>query len=228
MLPSTKEAPFPDSVNLFDNAVSITPRFIFGRTHEDGLPYADTNPDNFDQYRLFLIREPVNDNWNLGTLTVRWRNPIGEITSATSYFWRNSPDLQDFSEAADLVLGVAEPTPAVQQDYEHQTETIEELRFTSAFSGPFQITGGVFLQDSIWELDTPPIVFGSTPNIFGQALREETSEYALYAEGTYNLTSGLQVLAGARAYRTGEDSTDTSSGTLGTTGHWPGSNTPQA
>jgi iron complex outermembrane recepter protein len=201
-------------VNMADDSVTITPKFIFGRMHADGLPYADTYPGNFTQYRLYDIHEPINDDWNLGTVTLRWRNRFGELTSASSYFSRSGSDLQDFSEAADLILGTSGPIPAVQLDVLHQTATIEELRFTSSFTGPFQITSGAFYEDTKKRLTTPPIVFGSTPNLFAQDLRDETNEYALFAEATYNLTSHLQLLAGARAYKTTDDYSNTMSGTL--------------
>jgi outer membrane receptor protein involved in Fe transport len=199
---------------LGNDSVTLTPRFILGQTHADGLPYADTSPANFSQYRLFLIREPIDDDWNLGSFTARWNTPVGDVTSATSYFSRYASDLQDFSEAADLYLGAAEPTSATQLDILHQTSTSEELRFTSAFSGPFQVTAGFFYEYAIKRLDTPPIVFGATPNIFAQALRDATSEYALFGEASYAITPRLKVIAGARAYRNGDDFSTTNSGTL--------------
>ena len=200
--------------NMANDTVTLTPRFIFGQTHYDGLPYADTTPDNFYQYRLYNIREPTEDDWNLGTFTARWHTPVGDITSATSYFSRYGSDLQDFSEAADFYLAPPEPTPATQYDTVHQTSTVEELRFTSTFASPFQVTAGFFYQYAIRKLDTPPIPFGSDPNIFTQAQRDATSEYAYFGEASYEVISHLKLIAGVRAYRNADDFSTTTSGTL--------------
>ena len=201
-------------VNLANDTVTLTPRFIFGQTHDDGLPYADTTPANFYQYRLFDIREPIDDDWNLGSFTVRWHTPVGDVTSATSYFARYGSDVQDFSEAADLDLGSTVPTPATQLTILHETSTTEELRFTSAFSGPFQLTTGFFYQSTIKKLDTPAVSFGDTPNIFTQALRDAPTEYALFGEASYKVTSRLKLIAGARTYKNTDEYSNTSSGTL--------------
>ncbi len=185
--------------NFDDNQLTVTPRFIFERSAADGKPYADITPGNFKQYRLFDIAEPSRDDWNLGTLTLRWRTPAGDITSATSYFSRSGFANEDFSEAADLTFGLPQ-TPALIIDQLHFTATSEELRFASSFRGPFQLTSGLFYQDSIQHFATPDTPFGPIDNVFSQATRTEITESALFTEATYELTPQLRLLAGARAF----------------------------
>ena len=80
------------SLTLLDNTLTITPRVIVQHMTEDGHTYADYTAGNLTQYRLFNLDEPGSDQWNLHSLTVKYKTPIGTITSDSSEFIRKSAD----------------------------------------------------------------------------------------------------------------------------------------
>jgi iron complex outermembrane receptor protein len=186
------------AVNLLDDKLLITPRVMFAEEAQNGHPYADINPNNFNQPREFDLDEPGGDSWRLYSLTLRYATPVGDITSNTSQFTRRSYDSEDSSEVGQLFFGTP-PTPLLYRELGRDQDFSQEVRFASKFRGPFQITTGVFYQNSDDQVIFPTLPLGTfIDNIFSERLDTKVTETAVFGEATYDLTSRLRLIAGAR------------------------------
>ena len=184
--------------NLLDDKLTIVPRLLFQDMDENGHPYADVSPGNFVQKRWFALAEPGSDSWRLYSLTAKYKTPFGDITSDTSRFVRDAADSEDSSEVISLLLGTP-PVPVLFHHDERYRAFTQEVRFTSRFDGPLQINAGVFYQDSKDTRTNPPVAAGPyVDNIFSAELNTEVEETAVFGEATYDLTSKLRLIAGAR------------------------------
>jgi iron complex outermembrane receptor protein len=186
------------SLTLLDNALTITPRVIVQHMTADGHTYADYTAGNLTQYRLFNLDESGSDQWNLYSLTVKYKTPVGTITSDSSEFIRKSADSEDDSEVVALFFGTPDAPVLFHQTSRDQNFS-QELRFASEFSGPLQVTGGAFYQDSGELLGTP--VTPDAPyisNIFSSRTDTQITETALFGEVTYSITSQFKAIAGVR------------------------------
>lgn len=186
------------SLTLLDDKLTLTPRYMFEDMREDGHPYADITAGNFTQYRLFNMDEPGSESWKLYSLTAKYQTPYGEITSDTAQFIRHSSDSEDSSEVVQLFFG----TPAIPVLFNvmgRNRNFSQELRFASSFPGPFQITTGVFYQSSDSLVVFPPTPLGDlVSDLYDERLDTRVRETAVFGEATYDLTSKLRLIAGAR------------------------------
>lgn len=199
---------------LLDGNLKITPRALFQQSRTDGRPLADKVPGNFVNERLFDVEEAGKDSWALFTLTAEYDAGFGTFLSSTAQFDRRIRDSEDFSEWAVDVLGIS-PAPAIIRARSTSDVFAQEFRFSSAFSGPFQITAGAFYQKSDTLLTFPPTpVPGFTDNMFNQDLRTLVIEKAVFAEGSFELAKGLRVTAGLRAFDNKVDFTGSQDGAL--------------
>jgi iron complex outermembrane recepter protein len=186
------------SANFLDDKLVVTPRFMFEDKSETGHPYADYTAGNLTQYRMFDLAEPGSESWKLYSLTAKYKTPVGEITSDTARFIRHSSDSEDSSEVAQLYFGTP-PTPVEFHVLGSNRAFSQEVRFTSSFRGPFQITAGAFYQDSDSLVVFLPTAIGSYySNIYDERLDTKVTETAVFGEATYDLTSKLRLIAGAR------------------------------
>ena len=186
--------------NLLDDKLVISPRALYERETQNGHPYADISPGNFSQPRLFDLEEPGSDRWQLYGLTARYKTPVGDITSDTSEFIRASADGEDASEVAALLFGTP-PTPLPYRQTSADRNFSQELRLTSAFGGPFQITAGLFYQHSDHRVGFPVTPLGKfIDNIFSSDVDTVVTEKAVFGQGTYALTRRLKLIAGLRVF----------------------------
>lgn len=118
----------------------------------------------------------------------------------------------------DGLGGFLDPTQQQYLDYDYTKQT-HELRVNSPSAQPFRITLGAFFQRQTGELDSDYSVAGAGevppgtvfPNLypvpgFGDAtfvkrLDRVDRDYALFAEGNYDLTPDLTLTAGIRGFR---------------------------
>ena len=188
------------SARLLDGALTVTPRFLFQRMHGDSRSLRDVEPSNFVMERPFDIQEPTEDNWELYTLTANYETGFGDFTSATSLFQRRFFDTEDTSEIAALFVGTPLTPATIFAEGEFEGLS-QELRFTSDFSGPLQLTAGLFYQDATTEVFFPPVVIGVyISNLFTQLTETQVREQAAFGEATYQLTDRLSVVAGVRFF----------------------------
>lgn len=200
------------------DAFSITPKVMFQRTVLDGLPYADIKAGNFNQVREFNLNEGGEDEWVLLSVEGNLDLQKGTIVSSTSYFKRKTDEQEDFTGFFVNVFGLSSPIPAVVRQKLSVESIVHETRFVSNFSGPFQLTAGVFytdasndelfpgapivgIRDAVLEATGGELDFGTDLD-FTSDLREDVSEIAFFSELSFNIANNFSVAAGARIFQT--------------------------
>ncbi|TAK51660.1 MAG: TonB-dependent receptor [Gammaproteobacteria bacterium] len=190
-------------LSLLDGDLTIQPALAVEDTSWDGRSWADVSAGNRTNDRGFDIDEEGDSEWKLGSLTIRYSRPYGQFTSSTSYFDWSSHDTEDASEFLQLVFGPLLPGALHAED--HVRSFAQELRFSSRLEGPFQFTTGAFYQDSTKFVIFPPDLWPDPPadpilTVFSMRLSEKVQETALFAEATFDLTSNLALIGGARYF----------------------------
>jgi len=217
--------------------LTVTPRLLYQQSTYNGLPYSDhttypvpapdvppTNlnldPNNFMQTRLFNIPEGGSDRWWLGSLTLAYHTGFGDFVSSSSYLNRKLKDVEDTSDYIYQALGTQFPIPV--RAFTTLYQFVQEVRFVSHFSGPFQVVSGVYFESTTGTpFYQPPIIvpglnesLGGTPQspadgtnplnpdeLGGNSIHTRTTEPAVYGEASYQVTAPLKLIAGARLYR---------------------------
>jgi len=206
-------------------------------------------PSGYTQYRFFDVPESSSDEWTLASLGIRYDTGIGTLFSSTSYFDRTVDETEDQTdflwqnlmapfdglplgniEDAEAPLYHAVPIAANIREIKQLHRFVQELRFTSKLSGPWQYVAGFFYSDTRgrfpWAAHYPPSVapgisqtagfvvtgleeFGlpipvnplNPDEIFGADGQTKISEPALYGELSYQFTDALKGTVGLRGYR---------------------------
>lgn len=161
--------------------------------------------------------EPYGDQYDLYYLEGTYDLGFGTLLGAFSQTrqWVNRPS--DTSPTANF-FGIPGGSSFIQnQLYDAWTA---EVRFTSAFQGPFQFVVGGYYDDSTVSIDstvvrapdpttgvTPCYSYpsctdaGFTPQIVFSTLdNRDVEQYAIYAQGDYELTDTLTATLGVRYY----------------------------
>ncbi len=181
-----------------DGRFVVTPRMQYQRVETDGMPFADYEAGNFVQYRLFDIDERGEDEWRHYSLTASYDMPHGQLVFATGYFDREGVDHEDFSELSVLFFGIPATPAIIQRNFEQQ-RLVQEVRYASDLSGPFQFTVGAFYSDTEQHSEFPETpVLPYFTNVFSQIIDQDIAEAAVFGEATYNFTSALSLTAGLR------------------------------
>lgn len=161
-------------------------------------------------------RESYADEYDLAYLEGAYDLPFGTVLAAFSRTtqWVSRPE--DTSPTAQSFGVPGASSFIITQDFEASTG---EVRFSSNFDGPFQLVTGVFYQDStttsdalVIQADTgtgaiPCFTYGActagalSPNIVFSTLDNiDVEQYAIYAQGDYDLTEQLTFTLGLRYY----------------------------
>ena len=235
------------------DAFDVTAKIMAQKTEIDGFPLADfvfdpasppmpiiLSTDDFTQERLFNIDEFGEDRWLQASITASYETDFGTFSSSTGYFERNTQEGEDSSEFISFTLlrdfiGLAPgPVPSpIFQELDFRT-IVEEARFVSDFSGPFQMTTGVFYQrtDDDEAFNPPNIapgfdaefstqLNGGVPAtgftgvgdlIFQSNTGFEIKELGIYGEFSYDITDRLTATFGVRYYDTETEFEDLQSG----------------
>jgi iron complex outermembrane receptor protein len=179
-----------------------------------GGPFTiDDPPGNvYAHYQPFDIAEPLEDNFSLYTLTVKYHFDFADLTSATAKWNRHDEQTQDISETIQSLLGIPSFYPPVgigggsQEETDFSDQASEELRLASNGDGRFQWLGGAFFSDfnsnttSLSNYAGLEPVFGTTDLIsVGEPIHIE--QKALFGETSYKLTDQLKGTLGLRYYR---------------------------
>ncbi|MHA3794232.1 TonB-dependent receptor [Rhizorhabdus wittichii] len=147
------------------------------------------------------------DNYGVSLNSV-WTGDIGTITSITA--WRHSQNDNRANSTGLNVLPLTDPnrgslyhTLFIQQDNEKARQFSQEIRLASQIGDRFRlITGAFFYHDNVDHLrltDYEFVNFG--PGLAGRYqfdANNKTTGYALFANGTYELTDQLSLEAGIR------------------------------
>lgn len=233
--------------------IELNAKVLAQKTEIDGFPLADftfdpANPptpfnlsgDDFTQNRLFNIEEGGTDEWVQLSFGASYNADFGTFSSSTGWLDRTTEETEDSSEFVSITLlrdlvgvnAVAVPSP-INQELEYTTFA-QEFKFVSDFEGPFQVTTGVFYQDTEDNeaFQPPNIATGFdaafSPLVTGGALATgatgtgdlifssntifEVEEIGLYGEVSYDITDRLTATAGARYFDVDTFFTDQQSG----------------
>src|SRR5271155_3111290 len=197
------------------DGLTITPSYFYQKLRAGGLPYIDSDPGTDAHYQPFDIAENYRDEMHLEALSVKYRTDVLEISSATAYWSRHEPLIQDASESWTTGLGPAYVTGygpgnggigAAYADEDNQShQTTEELRVASTGDTRFKWLLGYFYSDfqSGWDIifpsQTGAEVFGSN-NLFTYYSPFKILQQSVFGEVTYNITEPFAVTVGARRY----------------------------
>jgi outer membrane receptor protein involved in Fe transport len=190
--------------------LAITPRIMYQRTDEDGVPYATYTPNNLLQREVFDIAEGGTDNWWLATLTLNYAASFGSFVSSTSAFERSTFETEDDTDVLTADLGLPPsrsiPGPITRSIDFHRFA--QELRFASTLSGPLQFIVGGFYSRTTQSRDYQFLSSGlmqatgyANDLVLALLTQRQYSEYAVYGDISYNILSNLTATVGLRAYR---------------------------
>jgi iron complex outermembrane receptor protein len=204
-------------------------------------------PSGFTQYRFFDVPESSSDEWVLGSLGIKYDASVGTFLSSTSYFDRTVDETEDQTDflwqnllapfdgipLGDINDPNAPPYHAVPiassiRELKQIHRFVQEMRFTSNLSGPWQYVAGFFYSDTRGRVpfagyyppsiapgisQTGGFVVTGIPGlpipvnplipdeIFGSDAHTKVTEPALYGELSYNVNEAVKVTVGLRGYR---------------------------
>ena len=192
--------------------LTITPSYLYQKMRAGGLPYIDSVPGTDAHYQPFDIPENYRDEFHLTALSIKYHTDLFEITSASAYWTRHEPLLQDTSESWTTALGLTSYGPgngglgAAYADEDNQShQTTEELRIASVGDTRLKWLAGYFYSDfeSGWDIIFPSQtgagVYGSN-NLFSYYSPFKILQQSEFGELTFNITEPFAVTVGARHY----------------------------
>ncbi|AHE55442.1 TonB-dependent receptor [Sphingomonas sanxanigenens] len=174
-------------------------------------PYLNTSP----------TVETYQDRYSLFSLTAGYDLGFGAIIASGSYSKQDVRNTKD-STPTNISFGVNAPLNFVANiDFE---DFNSEVRFSSAFDGPFQLVAGAYYEhtesdyqtNAIQAPDFIPACFtyeeckakglaepgrGNSIYEFGTLTQRRIDQYALYAQADWEMVQGLTATVGARYFR---------------------------
>jgi outer membrane receptor protein involved in Fe transport len=210
--------------------LSITPAVFYQTDHQDGVSAYDSVPGTEAHYQPFDIAEPSSDTITIFSLNVNYAFDGFDVTSSTAQWYRRSIQVEDGSEdfnnpdtgvtfAANNGLanpGYYGPNGSGEvfgRENDPSKQFSEELRFASKGGGRLSWVGGVFYSDfsSKWTfagttlnpsayMDIGTFQPATTTHWFDALSPTAISQYAVFGEGTYDITRKLKATVGLRWY----------------------------
>ena len=194
------------------DGLTITPSYLYQNLRSGGLPYIDSVPGTDAHYQPFDISEHYRDDFHLTALSIKYHTDAFEITSASAYWTRHEPLVQDASESWSTALGLPSYGPgnggigaAYADEDTPSHQTTQELRIASAGDTRLKWLAGYFYSDfeSGWDIifpsQTGAAVFGSN-DLFSYYSPFKIQQQSEFGELTYNITEPFAVTVGARHY----------------------------
>ncbi|MGH8329793.1 MAG: TonB-dependent receptor domain-containing protein, partial [Pseudomonas sp.] len=201
---------------------SDSPTFVRSCAAATNQCFGITGQISDDNHRATNLPVPLpsTDEMWLYNLTVDLDLGFGTLTSASSYFDRDTQQVFDIS---DVTLNLASFLPFLPYAPDTlgggsrpETNTIfsQEVRFASAFEGPVQVIGGLFYSERQQENQENTDYIdpaGVGPNVihFQTALDAKFTNKAVFGELTYSVTDKLAITGGLRAFELAVDASDT-------------------
>jgi len=185
--------------------LSITPRIMYQRTDQDGVPYAYNSPQNLVQREVFDLRTGGTDKWYLASLTVNYMAPFGNFVSSTAYFDRNTLEAEDDTDFVTYAFSPPLPVAAPITRKIGMQRFAQEVRFASTFHGPFQLLVGGFYSDSTrprdYEWAAPGLgaaISAPSDNVLSFIDSRRFKEKALFGDLSYDILKNLKATVGVR------------------------------
>jgi iron complex outermembrane receptor protein len=201
------------------DGLTIAPSYFYQKLRSGGLPYIDSTPGTDAFYQPFDTPERYRDEFRLEALTVKYRTDAFEITSATAYWTRHEPLIQDTAESWTTSLlpagigltgygpGGGNLGQSFADEDNQQQQTTEELRVSSVGDTRFKWLLGYYYSDFIspWDIIFPSQSGASNPdigtnNLFSYYTPFKILQQSVFGEVTYNITEPFSVTVGARRY----------------------------
>jgi iron complex outermembrane recepter protein len=132
------------------DVLKITGTLMYQRIDADGYNAYQQPPGasgGYSIYQPYDIQEPYYDSFKLASVTVKYSMDFADLTSATSYWNRDSVQSQDTSEGVQNVFNLTQFIPNLFVENDPSAQVGEELRLTSNGNSPLQWVGGVFVTD---------------------------------------------------------------------------------
>ncbi len=201
------------------DGLTITPSYFYQKLRSGGLPYIDSTPGTDAFYQPFDTPERYHDEFKLEALSVKYHTDDFEISSATAYWSRHEPLIQDTAESwttalAPAGIGITGFGPgngnlgqseAQEDNTSHQTT--EELRVSSVGDTRFKWLVGYFYSDFVspWDIVFPSQSGASNPdigtnNLFSYYTPFKILQQSEFGEVTYKFTEPFSITVGARRY----------------------------
>jgi iron complex outermembrane receptor protein len=229
-----------------DDKLTITPRIVFQRLDMDGWNRIDgfnilanrfttsRPPVTLGERELFIqLDEPVTDDFLLGDLKVTYDLGGVELTSVTSYTYRDILVRRDAGALTSSItggsLGLSEPIYTLDSPLDDSTTSkvfTQEFRFaggeedqvTWLFGGFFSTNKRDYGQSLLVsgfdgpaaaELGAPPGftrgLLADQDELFYSDLSYDLKQFAVFGEATVAATERLNLTGGLRFYRFDED-----------------------
>jgi outer membrane receptor protein involved in Fe transport len=200
-------------------AVSVTAFFMNQRLSMGGYDLLDSTPTSstspgpvYDaHYEPFSMREPIQDNIQITSLTAEIDLGFADLTSATSYWDRQAVQTQDASTSiywTNAQAGGHYPplVPIPYSEVDPSRQFAQEIRLASHDVGGLHWVGGAYFSAlrSVWQEESAnPIMqnFGiPSGSYFTSYNPYDMRQSALFADGSYALDSHWKIAAGLRWY----------------------------
>ena len=181
-----------------DDKTIIDLGYMHQYAKSDGPSQGDAN------YRDFAgTAEPRDDRFDVYSLTASRDFGFATLTSATGYFVRNSLSHNDFTSVAPILSFLfAEPinTADIVRPNDQKAFT-EEVRLVSDPGGPLAWTVGGFYKNDNIDISNLAQTSPALPvSVFTLDVNDTSSQYAVFGEGDYAITSQLHLIAGVRYF----------------------------
>ena len=211
------------------------------KTDLGGQTLIDVPPGTEAHYQPFNTPEPIEDQFWLAALTLKYQFTGADLVSASSYWHRSLSQVQDGSEVMQEVLELPGYGPAeggLGNDPWSERDTAsqwsQEIRLASSGSGPFQWLGGAFYDklesktDQSSYDDAAGPLFGVT-TLYHEIVPQTFQQTALFGELSYKITDQLKATAGVRWFDFENSFSATELGFFGPNGDLtPGGSTSEA
>jgi iron complex outermembrane recepter protein len=200
---------------------SVVARVVYqhmamGGYDEFDSPPGSAYPANFVPSN---VGEPIEDWVHLYSLTATWNLNFADLTSTSGYFQRHEKQTQNASESISWFAGVYPYFSAPYSELDITRQFSQELRLNSRGDGPLRWVAGAFYSDDSSDWDE----FGNSTDasftslqpdgvVYAGDLYYRVRQYALFADGSYNITDHWKFETGLRWYRYESVSTNESSG----------------
>jgi outer membrane receptor protein involved in Fe transport len=185
--------------------LTITPRIMYQRTEQDGVPYAYNYAENLTQREVFNLDTGGTDKWYLASLTINYAASFGDFISSTAYFDRNTFETEDDTDFTTYAFNPPSPTPSPITRALDLRRFAQEVRFASRFRGPFQMLVGGFYSDSTrprnYEWTAQELGGVSNANVLTFIDSREAKEKAIFGDVSYDILSNLKATVGVRWFQ---------------------------
>jgi iron complex outermembrane receptor protein len=183
-----------------DANTTVDVGYMHQEARSDGPSQGDGNYQDFAG-----TPESRSDLFDIYSLTASHNFGFATLTSATSYFVRNSMSHNDFTAIAPLLSGFF-GVPINSADIlrpNDQKIGSEELRLVSNGNGPLAWTVGAFYKHDNLDISnntqtSPALILPPPLTLFSLDVNDTSNQYAVFGEADYALTASLHVIGGLR------------------------------